>query len=119
MVTEGVVVVTAAGSDIETKDGEYDAHLRAEEDEIYVDVFDSHIEDATEAHIRGGTWTYPRTTEGAAEITERLQEEYGFTVTIVPRKTEQHRMTGAERAARARSQSAFELARAQASERLG
>jgi len=67
------------GTDIFTDDRSLNAHVRLEEGDIVVDVFDNTIEDATAAVVDGET--FDRTAEGTKEATNFLRE-HGFRQTI-------------------------------------
>ena len=69
---------------MENEDKSLDAHIRIESykqlgTDIYVDVFNSAIKDANEAHIVS-EW-FPCTDKGAEEAT-RFVQEHGFRVVV-------------------------------------
>ena len=79
------VIPARMGRDLYNKDGTLDAHIRIESykeigTDIYVDLFDSSIEDANEAHITSESFQYEAS--GATQATEFLQEN-GFRVAVV------------------------------------
>jgi hypothetical protein len=77
------VVPTARGQDLEAKAAHRDAHIRLEEGEIHVDVFNSEIEDSSKAHIEPEA--FPKTIEGAQDATDFL-DGHGFRVKVLPRR---------------------------------
>lgn len=72
------------GTDLESTDKKYDAHVRLEEAGgellILVDVFDSAVKRANSAHVNSDL--FPVTPSGAKEATDYLRE-YGFDVRVV------------------------------------
>lgn len=82
-----VVVPTRAGRDLESEDGKKDAHIRIETYEqmgtnIFVDIFDSAIEDANRAHLISQVFHWNN--EGADEATRFLQM-HGFRAVVLIR----------------------------------
>ena len=82
-----LVIPTRAGRDLYSTDGTNDAHIRIERykefgTDIYVDLFDSSVANASEAHIRSESFQYGAS--GAKEATEFLQEN-GFRVAVMIR----------------------------------
>lgn len=81
----GVVVPTRTGKDLESADGKKDAHIRIETykqlgTNIFVDVFDSAIENADMAHLTSRVFRW--NDEGAGEATRFLQKT-GFRVAVL------------------------------------
>lgn len=79
------MIPTRAGRDIQNQDNTVDGHIRIETykkigTEIYVDLFDSAIEDPTDAHIE--SQSFDHTDEGARDATEFLQGK-GFSVVVM------------------------------------
>jgi hypothetical protein len=80
-----VIIPTRRGTDRENAAKTKDAHVRIETykqigTNIYVDIFDSAIEDPNEAHLVSEMFTW--TDEGANEATRFLQK-HGFQVAVV------------------------------------
>jgi hypothetical protein len=80
-----VVVPTRVGKDLESEDGKKDAHIRIETykqvgTNIFVDVFDSAIEDANKAHLISQAFQWNN--EGGDEATRFLQKQ-GFRVVVL------------------------------------
>lgn len=82
------ITPTKAGTDADSTDGKYDAHVRLEEVDgewlICVDIFDSTVRRANAAHLDSDS--FPDTGRGAKEATSYLLE-YGFDVRIVIRES--------------------------------
>ncbi len=81
------VVPTRRGTDLQTKDGKIDGHIRIESYKnvgtmIYVDLFVSAVSDPDEAHITSEA--FPWSDAGANDATKFLQEN-GFKVVIMIR----------------------------------
>ncbi len=78
------ITPTKKGTDLESADQKYDAHVRLEkaggEWLIFVDVFDSTVKRANPAHVDSDS--FPVTASGAKEATDYLRE-YGFDVRIL------------------------------------
>ena len=78
------IIPTKKGTDIESIDKKYDAHVRLEmaggEWLIFVDVFDSGVKSGNAAHLDSDS--FPIDGPGAKEATDYLRE-YGFDVRIV------------------------------------
>ena len=79
------IVPTTAGQDLQSPLKSHDAHIRLERDPdgrmvICVDVFDSSIENPTEAHV--ASKCEPNDPAGAAALTDYLISEWGFDVTV-------------------------------------
>jgi len=79
-----VVIPTQKGEDLESKNGEKDAHISRSTykfiaDAIYIDVFDSTIENPDMAHIKSES--FPCTGGGARTATDFLKG-HGFDVTV-------------------------------------
>jgi hypothetical protein len=81
-----MVIPTRAGRDLANRDKTKDAHIRIESykqvgTNIFVDIFDSSIKNASNAHLVSGS--FPHSDEGAAEATEFLQKhDFGVVVVI-------------------------------------
>ena len=77
------ITPTKKGTDLESTDKKYDAHVRLEEagDEwlILVDIFDSAVKRPNAAHVDSDS--FPVTTAGSKEATDYLRD-YGFDVRI-------------------------------------
>jgi hypothetical protein len=72
------VVPTTSGTDVPEKfsgEAHRDAHVRHEQNQIYVDVFDARIKDARKAYLASDS--FPWNVEGAADATDFLLG-YGF-----------------------------------------
>jgi hypothetical protein len=78
--TSRVVRPSEEGEDLENVIRTRDAHVRLEDDEVAVDVFDSSIQDPTAAHVDGDS--FPDTSEGAKEATDYLRS-FLFDVRVV------------------------------------
>jgi hypothetical protein len=81
------IIPTRFGTDIENQDGTLDAHIRIETyrgvgTNLFVDLFDSSIRDASEAHLKSEV--FPWTDEGADRATRFLQR-HGFRVVVMLR----------------------------------
>ncbi len=82
-----LVIPSTAGRDLHNKDRTLNAHVRVETYKqsgtaIYVDLFDSSIADADEAHILSESFPYDDS--GAKEATKFLQDD-GFRVILALR----------------------------------
>ena len=67
----GVLRPTAEGANIQGK--HYDAHVRLEDpDTLYIDVFDSRVDDANAAHVE--SLTFLATEEGKSDLSNYLSE---------------------------------------------
>ena len=77
------LVPNQEGTDITTKSGKLDAHVRLEnlndEPRITVDIFKTNVPDNDEAHLASDT--FPANVRGAFQATELLRD-YGFEETI-------------------------------------
>ena len=69
------------GQDIQSPDKRWDAHVRLEDGEICIDVFDSRIEDSSRAHVY--SMNFDDDEDGAEDGTLQL-EQYGFEVSVFP-----------------------------------
>ena len=78
------ITPTKKGTDLESTDKKYDAHVRLEkaggEWLIFVDIFNSGVKSANAAHVDSDSFAV--TASGAKEATDYLRE-YGFDVRIV------------------------------------
>jgi hypothetical protein len=80
-----VVIPSRAGKDLHNSKGTEDAYIRIESYDhfgtaIYVDRFDSDVEDADKAHI--ASESFPHSDAGAEEATHSLQT-HGFRVAVM------------------------------------
>lgn len=80
-----VIVPTRAGKDLENMDNTKDTHIRIETykevgTNVYVDLFDSAIEDPDDAHIT--TEMFPWSDEGA-DLATRFLQNHGFRVVVM------------------------------------
>ena len=81
------VVPNRVGKDLRDKDNTLDGHIRIETwkghgTQIYVDLFDSSVDDANEAYI--ASESFPKSIEGANEATKYLANN-GFQIVVVLR----------------------------------
>ena len=79
-----LVIPTRVGKDLDNQDRTIDSHIRIEtykhnETNIYVDIFDSCIEDASQAYLTSET--FPYTKSGSNEASKYLQN-IGFRVQV-------------------------------------
>ena len=80
------IIPTSAGQDIFSAKGDIDGHVRVETypwtgKEIFIDLFDSSVRDADEAHITSES--FPTTGDGAREATKFLRDNgFGLRLTI-------------------------------------
>jgi len=78
------ITPTRKGADLDSKDRQYDAHIRLEGRKITVDVFDSREEDPDEAHVESEAFS---ATKGGAMDAEDYLAGYGIDATVRPPKT--------------------------------
>ena len=70
---------------MENEDGKKDAHIRIETykqlgTNVYVDIFDSAIEDANEAHLTSQVFQW---NDEGADLATRFLQKHGFRVAIL------------------------------------
>ncbi len=82
-----LVIPTRAGRDLHNEDKTLDAHVRVESyrqvgTAIYIDLFDSGIADANEAHILSESFPYD---DSGADEASKLLKDDGFRVMLILR----------------------------------
>ena len=80
-----VVVPTRGGKDLENMDKTKDAHIRIETykevgTNVYVDLFDSAVEDPNGAHITSEIFPW---TDDGADLATRFLQKHSFRVSVM------------------------------------